>query len=185
MKRLSIAFLVLLFVVNCGRGFQIVVNDDPFKNSKKVTLAMWHKVVEGSLDNYETTYEREIKSGAKQLVLVTFKFNNAFTTDEIHDLNNEAHILIGDKNYTNACLNVNFQNRLVGYSSGTYASIRNLTDLSVGVQLSLQQQIDIMTSNKLMYRFYSGNQPVTLEATPDQLVKVKEFIAYDPATVKK
>lgn len=79
---------------------------------------MWHTVVEGSLDNYEATCEREIKDGVKQQEMVTFKYNNAFTTDDIADLKNRANILIGNKSYTNACVNVTFQNSLVGYARG-------------------------------------------------------------------
>lgn len=56
--------------------------------------------------------------------------------------------------------------------------------MSVGVLLSPSQQNESMAANKLMYRLYSDNQPVTLEATPDQLAKVKELLAYDPATAK-
>ena len=190
MKKMLFVIPILLLTFSCGRSFQIVVDDDPFGNSKVVKLNMWHKVIQGTLDNTETNYSREVKSSATSKALVNFTFSDQWMIEGSPDLERRGQLLIGSKVYKvnykvfkASVLRVEHGSASVhgtGQAAhGSYTgTIRNIKTMKAALVLTPQQERGILVANKLMYRFYTAGTSNTIEATPKQLAKVKEFLQF-------
>ena len=55
-------FVLIIAITGCA-NFPVVVNDDPFKGVKSVSVDMWHTVLDSDLDNIRTLYHKKISKG--------------------------------------------------------------------------------------------------------------------------
>jgi hypothetical protein len=185
--------ILIIFVLLTGCGFKVVVKDDPFKRASVVTADMWHKVIDSKIDNRRVLYQKEIKNGKASLTIVGFEFQALIMNGFGHNYNgenlgNEVYILCDDKSFK---LNLVDGNKVqqTHVSSSQSTGVTGKTSTQVGssssciltgkITLTPEVQNAIQKCDNYMIRFYTGNNTLTLKATPSQLETVKNFLATD------
>ncbi len=190
MKRFFIYLILFSFIIGCGRSFQVIVKDDPFKKTKVVKVEMWHDVIDGSLDNTATVYNRDIKNGKKLPVIINMEFQSGKMSvggDQGGKLDKKAYISVDDKNFNVKLKDIVSEKKTDYYGRETYTggttstinvNAQNWKQLKCKIKLTPAIEEAIINANKYLIRIYYGGNPTTLQATPDQLAKVKEFLQY-------
>ncbi len=195
MKKLITIVLPFLILTGCI-SFPVVVNRDPFKGETVVTADMWHTVIDSRIDNIRVLYQKHIKNGVVSDPVVTFVF--VATVDPYYynyngeSLNPEAYIvadntsfkvnLIENKNLGEKRSSVMYTYPFVGpyfyfyYNPSIIIRTQNRRILIAKIRLTPEIQSAILGATHYMIRFYVGDNPLTLEATPKQLASVKKFL---------
>jgi len=186
MKRLILFlfFICIIGISACQTASQVVAKDDPFTKSKVITLELWHKVVDGTLDNTSIIYRREIKDSQSIPSTATFFFRAVqydLAGTSLQNLSPTAYILIKDKSYKVALTDLTSEKTTridvedLGKMIDAYSS--TWKDLRGKISFTPEMEKQILEADSLMYRFYQGDNASTLQAEPDQLAKVKEFLS--------
>jgi len=189
MKKVLVIAIALGLLVGCSRSYQIKVESDKFKGSDLLVLEMWHTVVDGDLDNTSLVYKREVKKGKFLPTIADFTFQSgrmSFGGDQGGDLEKKAYIMAGDKKFEMALSNTKSKENVDLYASGNSYGSSDSYNVNVHAQnwkvlkctLALTPEIEnaIVNCDNYMLRFYYGGRATTLQATPDQLVKLKELL---------
>jgi hypothetical protein len=186
MKQSALFLLVFcLFVISsCQSSSQVITKDDPFTKSKIVTLELWHKVIDGTLDNTTVIYKKEIKNGEISPATATFFFR-AVQTDlagtTIQNLTPTAYMLIKDKSYKFIITDMTSEKTTLidveDLGDRYDVDTTKYKDMKGKIVFTHEMEKEILKGDSLMYRFYQGENASTLNAEPDQLAKVKEFFA--------
>ena len=181
----GIILLALSFLsTGCSR-FPVVVNRDPFKDGVTViTDDMWHTVTDSRIDNTRVLYYKYIKNGEVSEPIVTFEFvakiDPYYYDYHGESLNPEVYILTDNAQFTEKLIvNENLKQDME-MSRYYYSHVRIRTDswhmLIAKIKLTPEIQQAIIKTKKYMIRFYLGDNPLTLESTPNQLDSVKKFL---------
>ncbi len=191
MKKLIAMIMPLFFVTGCI-SFPVVMEKDPFRGVSVVTADMWHSVVEGDVDNLRALYRKDIKNGEVSDPVVSFVFVtevNPYGTYYGEGLKPEGYILADGKSFKVVLSERNNVKRVTYppvydvypmwypyYFRGVI--IRTVTRHVLTAKLTLTPDIQgaILTSRSYHLRFFLGDNPITLEATPKQLESVKKFL---------
>ncbi len=178
-------FVLSLVLVTGCTSYSITVTEDPFKKTTLVKLDMRHKVVDGPLDNTRALYIRELKKGSADGTTLILHFLNkgyAGSSDVWSALEGEAYILAGEKSFR---VMMDVRERMqpgmafgvedwYGHYLRFYThSWKSYTGI---LQLSGKIEKSILSAERYMIRVYTDKNPTTLEATPSQLEKLKEFL---------
>ncbi|HOW84046.1 MAG TPA: hypothetical protein PK573_15900 [Spirochaetota bacterium] len=193
MKKMVFLSALIVAFIGC-ESYQVKVTDDQFKKSKVMKVQMWHKVLEGKLDNRSVTYTREFKDGKNMPITVTFHFRagdflkSAMSmpfgnSERTVELDEEAYLLVDNESIK---LTVSDRQRdrtmnVWGTDSGVWAGTTD--DLYGSLEIPPQVGNKMAKAKNIQYRFYAYKEPTTLEATPKQLLKLREFFDNNlPAT---
>ena len=190
MKKTIILSVLIVVVMGC-ESYHVKVSDDQFKKSKVLKVEMWHKVLEGNLDNRSAVYIREIKDGKNQPITVNFHFRagdlmrsammSPFgTTNRTVELDEEAYILIDDVSNKLPVTNRQLDRTMTVWSGSGAIYGGTHDDLYGTLELSSDIAKKISRAKNIQYRFYAKGEPTTLEATPKQLESLKEFVSNAP-----
>jgi hypothetical protein len=194
-KKLITIVLPFLVLTGCI-SFPVVVNRDPFKGETVVTADMWHTVIDSRIDNIRVLYQKHIKNGVVSDPVATLVF--VATVDPYYynyngeSLNPEAYIvadntsfkvnLIENKNLGEKRSSIIYNYPLIGpyfyfyYNPSIIIRTENRRILIAKLRLTAEIQSAILGATHYMIRFYIGDSPLTLEATPKQLASVKKFL---------
>lgn len=196
MKRFLVGLCMVSLVVGC-RTFNVVVKDDAFKGSTVITADMWHTVTDARIDNRRVLYQKEIIKGKVTNPIVSFEFG-AFIYPIIGyqgaPLGNEVYILCDSKNFMVKLLDNNKVTQTsVGSSQTTNAmgqtstqvNTTNMCTLTGKIVLTPDIQKAILACQSYQIRFTTGNDNLTLKATPAQLEALKKFLNTNSAEIVK
>jgi len=182
-KKIIMLFISSVFLLGCGSGFNVLVRDDPYKKTTMVRVEMWHKVVEGYLDNQSMIYEREIKDGKKFPVIVSFKFyaSSYFNDKEMED---KIYLLIDNESFslpvTDKKIETKIKTKMKGFTSGKVmvGSARTTESRYIYGRFQLTPEIEklIIGCNNYSIRVYMDTENTTLKALDGQLKAVKQFL---------
>jgi hypothetical protein len=186
MLKFTMLLLSLCLAIGC-RSFNVVVENDAFKGVVVVKADMWHKVIEGKLDNLQALYQKEINNGKITDAFIMLQFRaiqHPMLGYNGEDLEKSAYLLIDAKSYKidmkdmstsrNTYLHGNIGPNYAGTSSVTINATPTVA-LIAKVPLSEQMLADMANAQSLKIRVYTGINPCTLEATSSQLKAVKIF----------
>ena len=188
----SITKLLPLFILTGCLSFPVVVNKDPFKGISVVTADMWHTVIDSRIDNLRVLYKKEITNGEISDPTVSFAFaadiDPYFYNYHGDDLKPEAYILADSTSFRINLVERNNENRqgasyfynypvVIPFYRGFIITSRSQRILTAKLKLTPEIQKAVIVSKSYMIRFYFGDNPLTLEATPKQLESVKKFLA--------
>ena len=174
-------FISVIFILGCG-GFKVLVMDDPFKKTTIVKVNMWHKVVEGYLDNRLIVYEREINQGKKSLTNVSFTFyaTSRFDGKKMED---KIYLLIDGKSFTLPINDIKDDTKTETGMHGVggpviHARTYNISQRYIYGKFQLTPEIEqaILNCKDYSMRVYMDTETTTLRATDNQLDSVKEFL---------
>jgi hypothetical protein len=191
--------IILPFVVMTGCiSFPVVVKRDPFRGETVVTADMWHTVIDSRIDNIRVLYQKHIKNGVVSEPVVTFWF--VATVDPYYynyngeSLGTEAYVVADDTSFkVNLTENKNLGEKRSSvmytypypyggpyfyfyYNPSVIIRTENRRILIAKIQLTPEIQSAILGATHYMIRFYVGDNPLTLEATPRELASVKKFL---------
>jgi len=188
MKLRTALFLIgLALLCGCESAYNVVIREDPYKQSVLVRLDMRHKAAEGSLENETMTYEREIKGGRKSAVTVFFRF---FAPSSFNgkDLEDKAYLAVDGRYFTAPIYNKKAEtqseytypaggHRYYGTGPVTIAESRYITG-----KFSLPPEAEEALSKAGEYRLrvYMDSESTTFKATANQLKALKQFLAAGP-----
>ncbi len=196
MKRFIVFSILFLFLLGC-RTFDVVVKDDNYKKATIVSADMWHKVIDSRIDNQRVLYEKEIKNGKVSIPSVTFIFSatlNPVWGYNGEDILKDVILLCDNKSINVKLMDYKkvIQNTSIGAQSydttGKPIGATNIVSsgmLSGKVFLTADIQKAIMKCQSYSMRFYVGSNPLTLQATPEQLAAVKKFLQVDATNINK
>ena len=181
----DILLLMLLFLsTGCSR-FPVIIDRDPFKDGVTViTDDMWHTVTDSRIDNARVLYYKYIKNSEVSDPIVTFEFvariDPYYYDYHGESLNPEVFILADNAQFTEKLIvNENLKQDME-VSRIYFSHVKIKTDswrmLIAKIELTPEIQQAIIKANKYMIRFYLGDNPLALEATPTQLDSVKKFL---------
>jgi hypothetical protein len=191
MKKIASTLLPFLILTGCI-SFPVTVEKDPFRGVSVVTADMWHTVIEGNVDNVRVLYQKEIKIGENLDPVVSFVFiadmDPYYGGYYGEGLKPEAYILADGKSFKVILSERNNVKRVSHPYVYAYPMwfpyyrsviIRTVQQHVLTAKLTLTPDIQgaILPSKSCLIRFFVGDNPVTLEATPKQLASVKKFLA--------
>jgi hypothetical protein len=188
MNRFLTCFVIAFLAVGC-RTFDVVVKDDPFKGTTVVTADMWHTVTDARIDNRRVLYQKEIVKGKVLNPTASFEFGAQIIPIIGYQgapLGNEVYILCDTKNFivklldnntiTQTMLGSHHRTDAQGQAS-TKVQTTTMCALTGRITLTPDIQKAIQNCQSYQIRFTTGNDNLTLKATPAQLEAVKKFIA--------
>jgi hypothetical protein len=188
----SITKLLPLFILTGCLSFPVVISKDPFKGTSVVTADMWHTVIDSRIDNLRVLYQKEIVNGEISEPTVSFVFaadiDPYFYNYHGEGLKPEAYILADSRSFRVDLMERNNENRqgasyfydypvFIPFYRGFIITSRRQRILTAQLKLTPEIQKAVINSKNYMIRFYFGDNPLTLEATPKQLESVKKFLA--------
>jgi uncharacterized protein YcfL len=186
-KKITLLFFCIVLLYGCESGYNVIVKDDPYKQSILIKLETRHKVMEGNLENETMTYEREIKTGKKSPVTIFFRFyagpylNGKEMEDRIYLLI-DGHLFTLP--ITNKKTETQIENEYAGSNRRYYfnnpAFIRESRYLTGKFELNPEIEQALSNSRDFSLRVYMDSESTTLKATENQLVAVKRFLAAGP-----
>jgi hypothetical protein len=187
MKHLFAFLFMALFLFSC-RTFEVVIKDDKYKKATIVSVDMWHKVIDSRIDNQRVIYEKEINNGKVSIPTASFFFSatiNPVWGYNGEDIEKEAIMLCDDKNINVKFMDYKRTNESTVIGSQSYDTRGNPIGAANRVNSSLMSgkifltpdiQKAIKNCKSYSMRFYVGHNPLTLQASPEQLAAVKKFL---------
>jgi hypothetical protein len=183
-QRTALLFISLAFLCGCESAYNVVVREDPYKQSVLVRLDMRHKASEGDLSNEAMTYEREIKGGKKSAVTVFFRF---FAPPSLNgkDLEDKMYLAVDGRYFTAPIYNkkAEMQSEYTYPPGGhryywtgpiTVAESRYITGK---FQLPPDVEEALGKAAEYTFRVYMDSESTTFKTTANQLQALKQFLA--------
>lgn len=167
-----ISFCILLFLSSCGASYQIETKKDPYKNMDVVTLYAWHDVTEGWVDNYAANYRTEIKNSKRSPTELTLHLKYA-TSEE--NLKEEFFIKVDGKMYNLKFNEITLNNHSL-VDANTQVVVGGFKTFKATIILPEEIEQSLLSAKSMTIRMYTGKNPTSLEASDDQLTKLKEFL---------
>lgn len=197
MKKITLFIIAHFMFAGCA-SFPVVVTDDPFKGGSVITADMWHSVLDRGIDNTRVLYLKTITVGSVSDPTVKFEFvasDNSYYGDYHGEkIEPDAFILADSISFPVKIIDSFRDSRKVPVVSSFgffypfhrfhYFPLYHGVIIGSGSQYTLTAKIRlspdicraILSANKYMIRFYTGDTPLTLRATPRQLDSVKRFL---------
>ena len=191
MKKFISVIFSFIALAGC-KMFPVTVSDDPFRGVTVVTADMWHSVVDRRIDNLRVLYSKTISNGSLSDPTVRFEFvaNNDPYYNDYHGekLGPEAYILTDNKSFTVKLIDSSLIPRKIpivsSYGFGFFHPFYREIIIGTSEQYTILAKIQltpeisqaILGAGRYMIRFYTGDTPLTLQATKRQLDSVKTFL---------
>ena len=182
--RRSILILGLFLFWGCSSSYNVVVKDDPYKQSVFVRVDMRHKAVEGGLENETMSYEKEIKGGKPSPVTVFFRFY-ASSYYNSRELEEKVYLLIDGRYFTLPIFNKKseseIENTYPGGGRRYYwpgpVYITESRYITGKFQLSSEAEAALGRARDYSFRVYMDSESTTFRATEAELSALKRFLA--------
>lgn len=193
----ALVFLVL-FLTGCA-SFPLVINDDAFKRTTGVTVNMWHTVLDSQLDNVRTSYHKEISgrniSDPEVTVVFVATVDPYYNNYQGESLSKDAYVMVDSALFPvslseSSNVRMNKTSTIYDYPYFGYPHFfyfgpgavivreSNNRILTARFTLTPDMQKALIGASTYKLRFYTGETPVTLEATSHQLDALKKFLEY-------
>lgn len=212
MKKIFAAFLVfsMAFIIGCGPTGKIIVKKDDFKNTTIVSLQLEGESKEAMSDSIFAgkyrgvfRYVREIgkDKNIPTRILVAVKGSTKsedMTTKAFLKIDSEMmDMAINDRSTeVKSVTTSNSQNVYGGNKSGGYVDYTKPTgskttvststwkELKGTMALSAEMEKKLEQASSIIIRVYSGPDPVTFTVKPEDIIKIKNFLATGPEAAK-
>jgi hypothetical protein len=192
MKIYAALIIPFLFSAGCAT-FPVEIKEDLFRGVTTVRADMWHTVLDSRVDNTRVLYEKTIESGRVADPIVSFEFvamlDPYYYNYHGEPLRPDAYVLVNKKSYTVGLFDIYKSLYDIPMVSGGFLwgfpfpyqgaiivghSTRYVLKAKMRLTPDIQQAI--LAADSYQVRLYTGDEPITLEATPKQLEAVKKFL---------
>lgn len=177
MKKILFPLIVLLgFFYACG-GFQVKVENDEFKKAKVISLDIWHKLIQGSLDNRRALYTCEVKDGVRGPSEVRFliRFSEAnwggISIKQGINLDPDAFVLIDGDTTKVTMTDLTSEHGI----SGGFWTTSSYADMQGVIKLTADMERKMKTAKEIKYRFSVRGTNAVFQADEEQLLAMREF----------
>jgi hypothetical protein len=192
MKRMALS-LTLIIITGCVRG-EIQIRNDRFRKETVITLELSHRAEESGFNAIKARYIRKIKDGNRLPTAIRYTI---YADPDYDKLADKMYIQIDEKYHelTIGSSDQRTDTRIASIANYTFPDYYgrvmyyttvypdNRIVLKGTVILSAELEGELLKAQKVLFRMYAGDDPLTIVLSESERKRIKEFLLIDPGKI--